>query len=120
MIQQIKLVSGEEILAGIVNENEKNLTVVNPMLIKWNVSDQGRMFVLIPYLLNLEDKVTGTIDHNHILGTFEVGELIEQYYNVMIKYTHNTINHALINSVVSVINHITTLMNNKTSSFTLH
>jgi len=82
----IRLTSGEEILCGIGEMNEKTTTVFNPVLLIPEPGQTGRIGFM-PYLGYSELKDGLTIKEEHIMFIVEPEEAMAKRYSDMIDGT---------------------------------
>lgn len=77
MINMFKLVTGEEVVAKIVSENEENVTIDQPFVLM--MAGEGRMAV-VPFL-PLSNKPQITLSKRNILFSYEPVQTLIDHYN---------------------------------------
>lgn len=81
-VKAIKILSGEELVAEVLHEDENEITIKNPLAIMIQRAPTGDLnVVLIPFAPYLGRHPTITFTMNRILFAVEVDEQMRNQYN---------------------------------------
>lgn len=78
-IQAIKLVSGEELVVEITNNDENSVTFKNPVATVMQRSDKGPVLGFMPWMQSSDGPFT--IAKNNVMFVVDVAEEIKNGYN---------------------------------------
>lgn len=81
-VKGIKLLSGEELVAEVLHEDESEITIKNPLAIMLRQSPTGDIAVsFIPFAPYLGKRPTMTFPMNKIIFAIEVDDQMQNQYN---------------------------------------
>ena len=78
-IKSIKLVSGEELVAEVVKQNEKTLTIKNPVACVMQRSEKGPVLGFMPWMQSSNGPFDIALEKTIIVA--EVAEEVQNGYN---------------------------------------
>jgi hypothetical protein len=89
-IKLIRLQSGEDIIAGLIEDSESNMVMLdNPMHLIFKRTSQGTVMFMLPWLpIELIKDNIATIVNDDILTIVEPKDDLIEYYGNIINQTH--------------------------------
>ena len=89
LVQHIRLINGDEIIAFILEDTKSFLTVDHPLVVVEIMDDQGSSIALQKYLPYAKEKVC-RLQRSHIIACTDLHPEIEKYYYLSLRLNRRT------------------------------
>lgn len=105
-IYYIRFNSGDEVVGEIMENNETNLIVNNPLLIENTIDEEGSNVIYMtrfnPYALD----TSVSIDHQQVLMIQTVSVVMEDYYSKSVDFCKAYIDQRFTHGIKVATNHV--------------
>lgn len=87
----LKIISGYDVIASIIEESKTTITVENPMLVIMTTSNSGSYLAYLkPYTILSRDKIL-TLQKAHVSAIYDPNSSLIEYYKKMIQFNEKFI-----------------------------